>query len=93
MDETKKSFNVNYKKIEDLFFEEVFELIKKSGNEKKTLDNIEKNMEEFKKNIIAKYEDSKSKKNNPNVQSNQSNQRKQSSISIDSLGEFPKLIF
>ena len=51
MDETKKSFNVDYKEIENLFFKEVFNMIEKSGNEKKTLDNIEKNMEEFKKNM------------------------------------------
>jgi len=93
MDETKKSFNVDYKEIENLFFKEVFNMIEKSGNEKKTLDNIEKNMEEFKKSIIAKYKDSESKKNNPNVQSNQSDQRKQSSTSIDSPGEYPTLHF
>lgn len=93
MDETKKSFNVNYKEIDTLFFNEVFELIKKSGNEQKALHNLESNIELFKKTIIAGYKNSESKKNNPNVQSNQSDQRKQSSTSIDSPSEFPNIIF
>jgi hypothetical protein len=80
MDETKKSFNVNYKKIEDLFFEEVFELIKKSGNEKKTLDNIEKNMEEFKKSIIAAYEKFE---NTPKVESEPKIKHKKNTVKID----------
>lgn len=89
MGKTKKSFNINFKEIEALFFNEVFELIKKSGNEQKTLRSIENNIESFKKSIIAKYEDSESKNNNANIQNNQANQ---SSISIDASIESPNLI-
>lgn len=88
MGKTKKSFNINFKEIEALFFNEVFELIKKSGNEQKTLRSIENNMESFKKNIIAKYEDFESKNNNSNIQNNQANQ---SHTSIDTSIELPTI--
>ena len=88
MGKTKKSFNINFKEIEALFFNEVFELIKKSGNEQKTLHSIENNMESFKKSIIAKYEDFESKNNNSNIQNNQANQ---SHTSIDTSIELPTI--
>lgn len=89
MGKTKKSFNINFKEIEALFFNEVFELIKKSGNEQKTLRSIENNIESFKKSIIAKYEDVENKNNNSNIHKNQSNR---SSINIDAPAGFPNLI-
>lgn len=89
MGKTKKSFIINYKEIEALFFNEVFELIKKSGNEQKTLRSIENNIESFKKSIIAKYEDFESKNNNSNANKNQANR---SSISIDASVGSPNLI-
>lgn len=51
MDETKKSFNVNYKRLEELFLEEI-ELIEKTINPS----NFEKKLESLKEKIIKEYE-------------------------------------
>lgn len=50
MDETKKSFNVNYKRLEELFLEEI-ELIEKTINKS----NFDKKLELLKEKIIKEY--------------------------------------